>query len=145
MGSHPMVSDAYGLADLVGREVNSVCFVRDYAEFHFDGPILRSFSGPVVHVGTARYEFPDAGSRDALCDLIGQVVEAADNLADRLSLRLRGGAIVDIPKASDDAGPEIAHFVPVVEGKLNVALDDDLGQPASEVIHVGGSDSSMGR
>jgi hypothetical protein len=116
-----MVSAVQELADLNGSELSSVCFVRDYVEFHFDGPILRSLASPLVHVGSAHYKFPGVGSRDVLCDLIGHLVEGADDLPDRLSLRFSGGTIVDIPKASDGAGAEVAHFVPTIEGKLDVA------------------------
>ena len=91
------------LEDLVGWELSTVAFVRDYVEFHFDGPILRSLARPIVCAGSARHEFPEVGSRDALCDLIGREVEGADDLPDRLSLRFSDDAILDIPKASDDA------------------------------------------
>ena len=113
--------DVNELEDLGGRELSTVAFVRDYVEFHFDGPILRSLARPIVHAGGVRHEFPEAGSRDALCGLIGRVVEGADDLPDRLSLRFSDDAILDIPKASDDAGAEVAHFVPTVKGKLDVA------------------------
>jgi len=42
-----------GLEDLVGEEVGSVGFIRDYVEINFDGPILRSLSAPTVTVGSA--------------------------------------------------------------------------------------------
>ena len=29
------------LASLVGDELSAICFVRDYVELHFDGPVLR--------------------------------------------------------------------------------------------------------
>jgi hypothetical protein len=30
----------FGIEDLVGCELSAVCFVGDYVEFHFDGPVL---------------------------------------------------------------------------------------------------------
>lgn len=66
-------------ADLVGREITAVAFVREGVEFHFDGPILHSRSAPQVAVGEAVYSFPKPGSRDALCLVLGTTV---------LSLRL---------------------------------------------------------
>jgi hypothetical protein len=53
--------------------------------------------------------------------MIGRVVERVDDLPDRLSLRFTSDAILDIPKTSEDADAEVAHFVPTVEGKLHVA------------------------
>jgi hypothetical protein len=66
------------LKDLIGREISAVAFVRDYVEFHFDGPILRSRANPQVAVGEAVYCFPKPGSRDALCLVIGATVQSLD-------------------------------------------------------------------
>ena len=64
------------MKDLIGREISAVAFVRDYVEFHFDGPILRSRGDPQVAVGEAVYCFPKPGSRDALCLVIGAIVQS---------------------------------------------------------------------
>ena len=66
------------MKDLIGREISAVAFVRDYVEFHFDGPILRSRADPQVAVGEAVYWFPKPGSRDALCLVIGATVQSLD-------------------------------------------------------------------
>ena len=66
------------MKDLIGREISAVAFVRDYVEFHFDGPILRSRADPQVAVGEAVYCFPKPGSRDALCLVIGATVQSLD-------------------------------------------------------------------
>jgi hypothetical protein len=58
--------------DLAGSELSGVCFVRDYVEFRFDGPVLRSLASPVAVVDGVRFESPDAGSTDALRQLIGR-------------------------------------------------------------------------
>jgi hypothetical protein len=63
-------------ADLVGREVSAVAFVRDGVEFHFDGPILRSRADPQVFIGEAVYHFPKPGSRDALCLVLGSTIRS---------------------------------------------------------------------
>lgn len=109
------------LADLAGSELSGVCFVRDYVELHFDGPVLRCLAPPVVVQGGGRLAFPDAGSGDALRGLIGRVVERASDEADRLVVQLAGHAVVEIPKASRGAGPEIAHFVPIRDGRRDGA------------------------
>jgi hypothetical protein len=63
-------------ADLVGREISAVAFVRDGVEFHFDGPVLRSRTDPQVVIGEAVYHFPKPGSRDALCLVLGATVQS---------------------------------------------------------------------
>jgi hypothetical protein len=37
--------------DLIGEQLNAVCFVLDYVELCFDGPIVRAFTGPIVRSG----------------------------------------------------------------------------------------------
>lgn len=105
--------------DLVGEELASVCFVRDYVELRFDGPIIRSFLGPIVELKDWQVRFPEKGSRDALCLLIGsEIAEVLESLAE-LSLRLDGGQIIRVP-LQVEGSHEAAHFVPMVEGELQV-------------------------
>jgi hypothetical protein len=37
-------------AIILGEPLSAVAFVRDYVEFHFDGPVLRAISNPRVEV-----------------------------------------------------------------------------------------------
>jgi hypothetical protein len=97
---------------LVGEELSTVSFVRDYVEFHFDGPVLRAIANPRVEDGSRVAVFPGAGSRDALCALIGRIVRAVD-ACDGVHIRLvfRDGPTLTVPLdvASLRAG-EGAHF-----------------------------------
>ncbi len=61
---------------LIGKELVTVCFVLDYVEFHFDGPILRAINDPVITTSNETMAFPSPGSRDMLCALIGKKVMA---------------------------------------------------------------------
>lgn len=99
---------------LIGEELGGIHFVRDYVEFYFDGPVVRALSNPIVLLGGRRVAFPDAGSRDALCSLIGQPLVAVA-LKDEVELRLEfaNHAVVTISLDSEHAaGPECMHFVP---------------------------------
>jgi hypothetical protein len=116
-----MTSDVRELSDLVGCALSTVAFVRDYVEFRFDGPILRSLAPPVVTVDGIHVEFPREGSRDALCELIGRLVEDVKELPDRLLVNFADSAIVEIPRHSKEAGPEVAHFVPMLGGEYDLA------------------------
>ena len=102
-----------GLEFLVGEEVSAVSFVRDYVEFHFDGPVLRALTNPVVETADGRWQFPALGSRDALCAAIGlgvQQVEFATGAHIRLTLA--GGLRLTIPlDQASYIGPEAAHLV----------------------------------
>ena len=66
--------------ELLGEEVSSVAFVGDGVEFRFGSAVLLSTSAPYVTIGESTYRFPTAGSRDALCLVIGSVVESLDHI-----------------------------------------------------------------
>jgi hypothetical protein len=117
----PPVRDITEFHDLVGCELSGVCFVRDYVELLFDGPIVRCFADPKVVSGEDSVTFPEPRSRDALCELIGATVARAEDRPDRLRIALGSSTVVEIPKESSDAGPEVAHFVPTENGRLDVA------------------------
>ena len=111
----------FQIKDLIGLELSAVCYVRDYVELHFDGPILRCLADPIIAGSSGRFEHPEVGSRDALCALVGEVVlEAADEVT-RLRLEFAGHATVFVPKRSPSAGPEVAHLVPSFDGTPDVA------------------------
>ena len=107
---------------LVGEEINAVSFVMDYVEFHFNGPILRSLTPPILLTKKGRIQFPEAGSRDALCSLIGDTVEAAIIKSEKtIELRLKSGRILSVPlDMGSRKGPEAAHFVPGINQPLTV-------------------------
>lgn len=102
------------LRDLVGEEISAVCFVRDYVEFHFDGPVLRSLTNPIVVDHGARHLFPEPGSRDALCRLIGSTVRGLEmEEARALTLTTADEREIWIPlDAKSRRGPEAMEFLP---------------------------------
>lgn len=101
-----------------GRMLNAVSFVMDYVELHFDGPKIGAFVGPRV-VGPGPEEdctFPEPGSRDALCALIGLEVTAAWVDDEKLQVTLGTRARVEIAlDSSSRRSDEAATFVPVNE------------------------------
>jgi hypothetical protein len=66
------------LPNMNGRELAAVVFVRDYVEFHFDGPVLTAITLPRVRHGEQLVAPGDEGYRDALCRQIGKVVSASE-------------------------------------------------------------------
>ncbi|MCR6689355.1 hypothetical protein [Cellulomonas sp.] len=109
------------LAMLVGAEVGGVAFVRDYVEIHFDGPILRALSAPVVEMDGTGGRFPSEGSRDRLCQLIGRTVLAAQEGAESLVLDFDDSVRLRIPLVTSRLVVEAAHLVPESEGRPDVA------------------------
>jgi len=70
------------LFDLVGAEVESIVFVRDYLQVTLylpeSSPRLTCYAWPAVTPpGSAARSLGDAGYRDALCALIGRRVAGA--------------------------------------------------------------------
>ena len=106
---------------IVGEQLSSVAFVQDYVELHFDGPVIRAFSAPIVSDETGTIRFPGAGSRDKLCSLIGRTVSSFELLADvelRLSL---GTAELIVPlDAARTVGPEAMHFQDSVTAPVQI-------------------------
>ena len=106
----------------MGEEINAICFVMDYVEVRFNGPILRALTGPTVEIAGEQWRFPAVGSRDALCSLIGAEVESVgveEGL--RIELRTKEGHVLTIPLDEVSmTGPEAAHFVPDTDAPMQV-------------------------
>ncbi|WP_157546397.1 hypothetical protein [Hamadaea tsunoensis] len=100
-----------GLALLVGLEVSAVCFVRDYVELHFDGPVLRALSAPFGLYGCRGWRFPDGDSPTVMRYYIGKTVDGFELSPDRLLALDFGEHRFAIP-LDDNArvGPEAAHL-----------------------------------
>ena len=100
-----------------GQELDAVTFVRDYVQFHFEGPILNAYVWPVLHVGTELYSIGMRGYRDELCSRIGCTVRSATETGERVTLSLSDGSSMDISLRDEDrSGPEA------------FLLDDGAGQ-----------------
>lgn len=106
------------LEDLVGEEVSSVAFVRDYVEIHFDGPILRLLQTVTVRANDRSVVWPDAGSRDMLCELIGRTVRSIASSDTSISIAFPDGFEVVTVQAADQG--EFAHFVPGIDKPIKV-------------------------
>jgi hypothetical protein len=105
------------LSILVGRDLDTVSFVMDYVEFRIGYSILRARVDPRVelHDGTTA-QFPETGSRDALCRLIDSEVLSAREGAEGtlVEVRTSRGDLLVIDGSSYPQ-PEFAHLVPADE------------------------------
>lgn len=105
------MSQADAIENLVGEEINAISFVMDYLEIHFNGAILRSMSSPKVTRQGQTKVFPESGSRDALCALIGCIVtEIRFVEGSSLQLFTDRGLQLELPLGTSKG--ESLHFVP---------------------------------
>ena len=100
------------LKELIDKELAAVCFVRDYVEFQFDGPTFRALSSPRLFVGDDDFTFPEPGSRDMFCTLIGKKIEQVKVSPDvSIELLFEYGDRLVVPlDAENRVGPEAANY-----------------------------------
>lgn len=70
-----LMTPAEPFPDLTGRRVSSVRFLVRAIEIDFGGLAVEVTGNPVVTAGAKRFRYPETGSRDAICALIGARVE----------------------------------------------------------------------
>ena len=87
-----LVTPAEPFPDLTGRRVSSVRFLVRAIEIDFGGLIVEVSGNPIVTAGPKRFRYPESGSRDALCALIGTRVERMRfTQGDRTEIRFDSG------------------------------------------------------
>jgi hypothetical protein len=98
---HLISPSAPPFPELTGRRLASVRFLSRTIEMEFGGIVIGIPGNPIVNAGARRYRYPDPGSRDALCSLIGARVERMKASAgDRTELRFDTGWELIIPRSS---------------------------------------------
>ena len=99
------------LERLVGREVSSVCFVRDYVQIVFDDEfVFTCYTLPVVAVSEQTFSSGVLGYRDRLGDLIEKKVQSvAERPREELFIGFDGGDSVSVSLRPESlTGPEAA-------------------------------------
>lgn len=100
------------IEDLQDEELSSVSFVMDYVELSFHGPIIRLLGSFKIIDNLVEVTYPQEGSRDKLCELIGESLKSV-LFNDEEECRLRIGDKTDILiqlRETKDI-PEHMHFV----------------------------------
>jgi hypothetical protein len=101
-------------SDLAG-----VAFIRDYVEFHLDGPILRAMVDPIIKIKDRIITAADKGWRDALCGLIGKEIQAITITENKnCEICFTSGELVQVDLST--AEPESLHFLPGPNQPLEV-------------------------
>ncbi|HUQ47181.1 MAG TPA: hypothetical protein VM053_02930 [Gemmatimonadaceae bacterium] len=87
-----LVTPSEPFPDLTGRRVSSVRFLVRAMEIDFGGLVVEVSGNPIVTAGPKRFRYPDTGSRDAICSLIGTRVERMRfTQGDRTEIRFESG------------------------------------------------------
>jgi hypothetical protein len=86
--------------DVVGRRLDSVRFFAHTVEFEFGGIVIGVSGDAVIVAGGTRIAYPEAGSRDAFCRVIGsRVADMRRNPSGDVELDLDSGWGLLLPRA----------------------------------------------
>lgn len=90
--------------DVTQRRLTSIRFLLQSVELDFGGVVFRVTGRLTVSCGSEAVRYPEAGSRDALCRMIGATVNRMRiNEANEVLLGFDGGCELVIPR---DVGPD---------------------------------------
>ncbi len=93
--------DSPEVPDLNGRTLVSVRFHTGGIQLDLSGMRLDVRGNPLIITGLQRVRYPDAGSRDALCSLIGDRIDAVRApSAERIEIHFASGCEVVIPRSA---------------------------------------------
>src|SRR6266480_3468259 len=107
-----MDKDIAPLNVLVGRQLSSVEFVRDYLQLRFEGPCLTVITDPIVEMGSIKFERNNNEFCNVLCGRISTTVLQAyvhENEEIRIDFHDNAGIIISL-KPENYIGPEAALF-----------------------------------
>ncbi len=104
---------------LKGEELSGVCFVRDYIELHFDGPVVRCLADIRISTKGEELGIDDIGFRASLCSAIGRVVAEVD-ASEGNELEISFGNFDYVRVEGKKLGAEFAHFISFPEKRLQV-------------------------
>ncbi len=99
--------------DLKAEYLSDVSFVMDYVQLGFSGSTLTVYSRPIAEISGIPYRFPDPGSRDALCSLIGRtLLEVFVKAEDQIILTFDAGRIIILLNLASRHKGDAAEFLP---------------------------------
>jgi hypothetical protein len=99
------IQDAFD--KIIGKQLSSVEFVRDYLQLRFDGPVLTIITDPTLEIGTNVYQWTDFGFKDRLCQQIGRSVTDMRVDTEKLLIVFSNGSCVKVSLLDTDyIGPE---------------------------------------
>jgi len=118
------MSEENSLGTLVGGELDTVSFGRDYVELRIDYSIVRALTDPSGTIDGVAWRFRDKGAADVMRRYIGRKVTDVEVTPDqRILLTFDRDAWLEISLRPEDVRrPEAAHFVPAqADGTPDIA------------------------
>lgn len=98
---HLVSIDSADIPDLDGRTLTSVRFHVGGIQLELSGLRLDLKGNPLVISGLQRLRYPDIGSRDALCALIGDRIDSVRApSAERIEIHFSSGSELVIPRSA---------------------------------------------
>ena len=93
---------------LAGEQLNSVTFVQDYIQLHFDGPGINVYMPMSVEAEATTIRSGDNQFRNALCGQIAKVVQSVSfQDSEALTITFEDNSQIAISLRPDDySGPE---------------------------------------
>jgi len=107
------------LPSLEGDELSAVCFVRNYIELHFDGPVLTLYGNVTVRNGQQVKNKNVEGFRTWLCRNIGRRLASVGPLdGNEIELKFNGDDVISVQGRT--LGSEFAKFVNFPEHQTQI-------------------------
>lgn len=86
--------------ELEGRTLASVKFRSNAVELEFMGASLEITGNASIAVAGERYRYPESGSRDALCSLLGERVDGVRvTVPDRIEIHFESGGEIAVARS----------------------------------------------
>jgi len=104
-------------------ELVGITFIRDYIQFLFDGPVLNTYTLPLIKIESKIITSTDFGYYDALCKLIGKKIISAyeDEKEEKITIKFESDTELFVSLKSEDRNCAEAVMLQLeTEGKWNV-------------------------
>lgn len=104
-------------------ELIGITFIRDYIQFLFDGPVLNTYTLPLIKIGNKIITSTDFGYYDTLCSLINKKILSAyeDEKEERITIKFEGDIEFFVSLKSEDRNcVEAAMLQLETDGEWNI-------------------------
>ena len=99
------------MGELIGRDLASIEFVRDYIQFRFDGPCLTTLTLPSLRLARTTITSDDQCYTDHLRSEIGSRVSSFTVGSDELVINFASGSALVVSLRDEDyRGPEAINY-----------------------------------
>ncbi len=104
-------------------ELVGIAFIRDYIQFLFDGPVLNTYTLPLIKIESKIIMSTDFGYYDTLCRLIGKKIISAyeDEKEEKITIKFESDVELFVSLKPEDRNCAEAVMLQLeTEGKWNV-------------------------